>query len=175
MAELKREYVVPLRRKTRTAPKWRRSKKAVSVLKDFIKKHMKTDNVVICNELNETIWARGIKKPPGKVAVVALKTQLSGVEKTLVNLSSVGIDSQLELYKELQKQPEPEKETQEETQEDSKEDSKEETQEDSKEEKIQDAEAVEVEKKEESPKEDTKTQDEKETQESKKKEVKKDE
>ena len=51
MAELKREYVVPLRRKTLTAPKWRRTKKAVSVLKEFIMKHMKTDNVVICREL----------------------------------------------------------------------------------------------------------------------------
>ena len=98
MTELKREYVVPLRRKVRLAPKWRRSKKAVSVLNDFIVKHMKTDNVVICKELNEEIWKRGIKNPPGKVEVIALKTQIGGVEKTLVNLLSVGIDSQLESY-----------------------------------------------------------------------------
>jgi len=99
MAELKREYVVPLRRKTSTAPKWRRTKKAMSVLKDFIKKHMKTDNVIICSELNEAIWSRGIKNPPGKVSVVAFKTQIAGQEGTLVNLASVGLDAQLELYK----------------------------------------------------------------------------
>lgn len=98
MAELKREYVVPLRRKTLTAPKWRRSKKAVSVLKEFIMKHMKTDNVIICSELNEAIWSRGIKHPPGKVSVVALKTQIGGVEKTLVNLAEVGLEAQQELY-----------------------------------------------------------------------------
>jgi len=98
MVELKREYVVPLRRKTNLAPKWRRSKKAVSVLNDFIKKHMKTDNVVICKELNEKIWENGIKNPPGKVSVIAFKTQIAGVEKTLVNLVEFGIDSHLKNY-----------------------------------------------------------------------------
>lgn len=98
MAELKREYVIPLRRKTRFAPKWRRSKKAMSVLKEFIVKHMKTDNVIICPELNEKIWERGIKNPPGKVSVIALKTQISGVEKTLVNLIEVGVDKHLGMY-----------------------------------------------------------------------------
>jgi len=95
MTELKREYVIPLRRKSRTAPKWRRSKKAVSVLKDFVKKHMKTDIVVIGNELNELIWENGIRNPPGKVSVVTLKKEFNGVEKTLVNLATVGIDSLL--------------------------------------------------------------------------------
>ena len=99
MAELKREYVVPLRRKTRYAPKWRRSKKAVSVLREFIKKHMKTDSVVICPELNETIWQRGIKNPPGKVSVVALKMQNAQGEKTLVNLLDVGVDKYAEAYR----------------------------------------------------------------------------
>lgn len=81
------------------APKWRRSKKAVSVLNEFIRKHMKTDEVVICKELNEKIWENGIKNPPGKVSVIALKTKINGVEKTLVNLKDNGIDKQLELYK----------------------------------------------------------------------------
>jgi len=95
MVELKREYVVPLRRKVNTVPKWRRSKKAVSVLNDFVKKHMKTDNVVICSELNEKIWQNGIKNPPGKVSVIAFKTQIKGVEKTFVNLLEVGVDKHL--------------------------------------------------------------------------------
>lgn len=98
MAELKREYVVPLRNKFRTAPKWRRSKKAVTVLKEFIEKHMKTDKVVVCKELNEFIWANGSKNPPGKVTVVALKDNFANEEKTLVNLASVGLDEQLKEY-----------------------------------------------------------------------------
>ncbi len=98
MADLKREYVVPLRRRTSTAPKWRRSKKAVSVLKDFIRKHMKTENVIVCNDLNEYVWSKGGKNPPGKVEVIALKTKVNGEESTIVNLLSKGIDKQLETY-----------------------------------------------------------------------------
>ena len=100
MTELKREYVVPLRRKMRTAPKWRRSKKAVSVLKDFMRKHMKTEDVVICSDLNEYIWKCGNKKPPGKVSVVALKTDVNGIEKTIVSLADVSIEKYLEAYAE---------------------------------------------------------------------------
>lgn len=92
MTELKREYVVPLRKKSRFAPKWRRSKKAVSVLKEFIEKHMKTDNVLVCRELNEKLWENGIQNPPGKVSVIALKTTINGVEKTYVNLTEFGVD-----------------------------------------------------------------------------------
>lgn len=99
MAELKREYVVPLRRKTKLAPKWRRSKKAVSVLKDFIRKHMKTDNIVICPELNEKIWEKGIKNPPGKVSVIAYKFDFQKEEKTLVNLLDIGVEKYVEKYK----------------------------------------------------------------------------
>ncbi len=100
MAELKREYVIPLRRKTRFAPKWRRSKKAVSVLKEFICKHMKTDNVIVCPELNHKLWANGIKNPPGKVNVVALKKKIGLEEKVIVNLIEVGVDKYLGLYEE---------------------------------------------------------------------------
>lgn len=98
MADLKREYIVPLRRKIKTAPIWRRSKKAVSVLKDFMRQHMKAENVVICAELNEYIWKNGSKNPPGKVEVVALKTDVNGVESTVVNLQSVGVDAQMATY-----------------------------------------------------------------------------
>jgi large subunit ribosomal protein L31e len=123
MTELKREYVIPLRRKTILAPKWRRSKKAMSVLKDFIRKHMKTDNVIICEELNEFIWQNGIKNPPGKVEVVALKKQFSdGVERTLVNLVSVGLDEKLKSYEvEMPTQKETKEEEISETNEDKKE------------------------------------------------------
>ena len=98
MTELKRDYVVPLRRKTRLAPKWRRSKKAVSVLKEFIRKHMKTDDVIICSELNEHIWRNGSKNPPGKVSVTALRAEIAGENRTIVNLTTAGVDKQKELY-----------------------------------------------------------------------------
>ncbi len=67
----------------------------MSVLKEFIRKHMKTENVILCNELNEHMWANGGKNPPGKVSVVVVKTK---DEKAIVNLSDVGVDEQMKLY-----------------------------------------------------------------------------
>ena len=60
--------------------------------------HMKAENVIICAELNELIWARGGKCPPGKISVTALRTEVNGVESTIVNLSSVGVDAQMAKY-----------------------------------------------------------------------------
>lgn len=105
MTELKREYIIPLRRKTQMAPKWRRSKKAVSVLREFITQHMKTEEVLICNELNNKLWENGIKNPPGKVSVVALRMQIGGVEKTLVNLIEFGVDKYVQAYKQTSEMP----------------------------------------------------------------------
>lgn len=99
MAELKREYVIPLRRKTRHAPKWRRSKKAIVVLKEFVQKHMKCENVVIGKDLNELVWVRGSKNPPGKVSVFTAKIQVAGIDKVVVETTQEGLDKQLELYK----------------------------------------------------------------------------
>lgn len=98
MADLKREYIIPLRRKVKTAPMWRRSKKAISVLKNFMIQHMKAENVVICSELNELIWKNGGKNPPGKVSVVALRTSINGVDSTVVNLLESGVDTQMTRY-----------------------------------------------------------------------------
>lgn len=64
----------------------------MSVLKEFIEKHMKTDNVLVCRELNEKLWENGIQNPPGKVSVIALKTTINGTEKTYVNLTEFGVD-----------------------------------------------------------------------------------
>lgn len=80
----------------------------MSVLKEFIQKHMKTDAVIVCPELNEKIWENGIKNPPGKVSVIALKTQIGGKEKTLVNLLDVGVDKYVEQYKSLEVAPQEE-------------------------------------------------------------------
>ena len=38
-----------------------------------MKRHMKADDVIISNEVNEQVWARGIQKPPRKLTVRAVK------------------------------------------------------------------------------------------------------
>ncbi len=71
MAE-ERTYIIPLRKEWLKVARYRRSKKAVSAVRSFIKKHMKNDDVRIGRHLNMKLWSRGMKKPPHKVAVKAV-------------------------------------------------------------------------------------------------------
>jgi large subunit ribosomal protein L31e len=56
-----------------TAPRNKRSPKAIKALKEYMKRHMKAEDVIISNEVNEQVWARGIQKPPRKLTVRAVK------------------------------------------------------------------------------------------------------
>ena len=81
MADIKREYVVPLRRGWQGTPRWRRSKKAVYTLQYFIHKHTGAEEVKISNHVNELIWKDGGKNPPGKIKIIVdVKDQVANVE-----------------------------------------------------------------------------------------------
>lgn len=76
--ELEREYVVPLKKGVLKVPHYRRAKKAIRVLKEFIAKHMKVRDrdlrkVKVDIHLNNELWFRGIKKPANKIKVKAKK------------------------------------------------------------------------------------------------------
>ena len=75
MAKLERIYNVPLRKGFKKAVRYKKAKKAVKTLKEFLAKHMKVDikNVKIGPIVNEKIWERGIRKPPHHVKVTAVK------------------------------------------------------------------------------------------------------
>ncbi|MBW2973609.1 50S ribosomal protein L31e [Candidatus Woesearchaeota archaeon] len=70
---VERTYTIPLRREWLKAPKYRRAKKAVNAVKEFLIKHMKSEDVRLGKYLNEEIWKDGMKNPPGKVKVNVLK------------------------------------------------------------------------------------------------------
>ena len=69
-----------------SAPKWKRAKKAVKVLRELVTKYVKNIEdpksgekirikkpfVWISHELNELIWSRGAKNPPRRVRVRVL-------------------------------------------------------------------------------------------------------
>jgi large subunit ribosomal protein L31e len=63
---LTRVYMVPLRRAFE-APPYRRTKVAIRVIRDFTVRHMKASDVKIKEDVNERIWARGIKNPPRRI------------------------------------------------------------------------------------------------------------
>ena len=68
MSELERVYTVPLGRAW-VAQRHRRAEKAMTVLKDFTRRHMKPTEIIIDPTVNEAIWARGISSPPRKIRV----------------------------------------------------------------------------------------------------------
>ena len=72
---MERIYTIPLRRKFQKAPKYKYSSKAVRVLKEFLIKHTKSDNIKIGKYLNESIWKNGPKNPPSKVKINVTKQQ----------------------------------------------------------------------------------------------------
>jgi ribosomal protein L31E len=68
-----RTYVVPLRRAYGSPPKYR-AKKAVIILREFFKRHMKATELVILPEVNDEIWSRSITHPPRKLKIRATKS-----------------------------------------------------------------------------------------------------
>ncbi len=68
-----RLYTVPLRRAFWTGSRLRRSNQAVRVLRKFVTRHMKPEELLIQPEVNEKIWARGIQKPPRRIRVRVTK------------------------------------------------------------------------------------------------------
>ena len=76
--ELEREYVIPLRKEVLKVPAYKRAKKAIRAIKEFLAKHMRVDErdvrkVKIDMYLNNEVWFKGIKKPLMKVKVIARK------------------------------------------------------------------------------------------------------
>jgi len=75
---LEREYTIPLRKRAIKAPRYKRAKKAIRIIKEFLAKHMKVENrdlrkIKINKYLNQQVWERGIRNPPSKIKVKVVK------------------------------------------------------------------------------------------------------
>jgi len=85
---LERVYNVPLRKEFQKVADWRRTKKAVKALREFIAKHMKSKDVVIGKYANQYLWKDGIRNPPHHVKVTATKDDKGKVTVELAELSA---------------------------------------------------------------------------------------
>lgn len=75
---IEREYIIPLRKKWSIVPRYKKANKAVKTIKEFLARHMKIrdrdlDKIKIDKYLNEAVWERGIRHPPAKIKVRAVK------------------------------------------------------------------------------------------------------
>ncbi len=121
---LERTYTVPLRKEFLKVPYWKRTKKAVTALRQFLVKHMKSENVKLDNKLNLHVWKHGGRNPPHHVKVTAtkdgenvVKAWLFGtkpVEEKAPAKKTMKKSEEAPVVKEVQKAEEPTAETEQE-------------------------------------------------------------
>ncbi len=80
---IERTYTIPLRKEFRKVPNWRQTKKAVKAVREFLVKHMKSDQIKLGKSLNEKLWNHGIRNPPHKVKVTVRKDEKGEVKAEL--------------------------------------------------------------------------------------------
>jgi large subunit ribosomal protein L31e len=71
--KVERSYNIPLRKKTRETAKHKKTPRAIRIIREFLKKHMKVEEVKLGMHLNEFMWKHGIKNPPHHVKVHVIK------------------------------------------------------------------------------------------------------
>ncbi len=76
-----RIMVIPLR-EAKKGPASKRASLAMTKVREFVSDHMKVpeEDVWIDSSTNEEIWSKGIKKPPSKIKVKAIKFEDGIVE-----------------------------------------------------------------------------------------------
>ena len=130
----------------------KRASNASKLVRTFLMKHTKTENVKLGKSINEAIWKRGINKPPRKLRIHVIK------EEDIVYAEMLGIDIKTPSKEEVKKKEEKKKEKKEKIKEERKERRKKTIQEEIKEE----VKGKEETPKEEKPKEEVKTEEKKE-------------
>ncbi len=86
---LERVYTIPFYPKLNSIPRNKRAPRAMRLIREFIARHLKSDDIIIDQAVNELIWKRGIQKPPRKITVRVVKSDDDVVEVYLVDASLV--------------------------------------------------------------------------------------
>ncbi|MDP6898620.1 MAG: 50S ribosomal protein L31e [Candidatus Nitrosopelagicus sp.] len=71
--ELERVYTVPLG-KVLLSQSQHRAVRAINMIREFARKHMKTQEIKIDEEVSHLIWSKGVRSPPRKIRVRMTKT-----------------------------------------------------------------------------------------------------
>jgi len=95
-----RVYTIPLRKEWLKSPRAKRGKKAINTIKVFLSRHMHSDNIKISKKLNESVWKRGIKKPPAKIKVMVKESE---------GVVTASLPDEVSIKEKISKKPETEK------------------------------------------------------------------
>jgi len=78
-----RVFIVPLDRAW-VGPIKKRVPRTIRILREFAKKNMKTDEVLLDQAVNERLWSRGIEGAPRKIRIRAVRDEENVVTVHLV-------------------------------------------------------------------------------------------
>ncbi|MBC7100898.1 50S ribosomal protein L31e [Methanothermobacter tenebrarum] len=79
---MERTYIIPLR-KVKSVPRTKRAPRAIRFIREFLKKHMKSEDIILDSSINEKVWERGIQKIPTKIKIKAIKEEDGTVKAEL--------------------------------------------------------------------------------------------
>src|SRR3989344_5399154 len=85
---IERTYTIPLRKEFNKTPRWKKTKKAVSAVKQFLMKHMKSEDIKLGRALNENLWKHGIRNPPHKIKVSVTRDDKGTVRAELFGVKA---------------------------------------------------------------------------------------
>ena len=105
-----RIFTINLRKITLKSPRWEKSKRSVIAVKNFLKRHMKGDEVKIGKSITEEIWKRGNQNPPKNIRIHAILTEDEESKIVQAELIGVPFPEEKEKKKEKKKEEKPKEE-----------------------------------------------------------------
>lgn len=87
--ELERIYTIPLR-KAHHGTRSKRANRAIRDVRNFLTRHMKSEEVWIGNDVNEALWSRGKFRIPSRIRVRATRFDDGVIEVTLPDTEAEG-------------------------------------------------------------------------------------
>jgi ribosomal protein L31E len=101
-------FTLNIRNATIKVPRWEKSKRGVSYVRQFLKRHMKGDEIKIGQSITEEIWKGGNSNPPKSIRIHAILTEEGeGEEKIkIVKAELLNVPFPEEKEKKKEKKPE---------------------------------------------------------------------
>ena len=104
-----RIYTINLRKATLKAPRWLKSKRSVAFVREFLKRHMKGDEIRIGKSITEEIWKSGNQNPPAKIRIHTVDREEEDKKVIIAELLGVAFPEEKEKKKKEKKKEKEEK------------------------------------------------------------------
>jgi ribosomal protein L31E len=76
--------LINVRKELAEYPRWKRSSKAMSLLRNIVARHSHSGKIIIDKKINETLWKTGARKPRASFRVKLVKRDNNSVKVELM-------------------------------------------------------------------------------------------